>query len=278
MFAWFKKIWSDPVWSKVISVALIAIAGALAAKWHEPIQKTWHDHPVAAPEIAGAFALLVVAFGTVLWGTRMRVKAEIKVEIPDQHQHAPWIVIAVHNRSWKRARIVAIEFITKNHWDIPDPRCSGTTVPVAGVLGRDSVVLGISPELNSVARLGLGEWVEGRKSAEFKFRLTTQHSPDYPHGVFPFHLGVQLVCGSGNSHVCLKDVVTSLHGQRAVSELVVGGYGNPLVSWGKLRQNAYQALGVIKEGAYASRETVEALRSFTDLEAGKKASVGHQKA
>ncbi len=156
-------------------------------------------------------------------------------------------------------RIAAVKFQTKQHWDMPDPRREGVTVPIANSLPKTTPFIQVSIESGSIATRAVGITLPARGTTRIQFRLITDHSPSYGFGLFPVHLSVELVFSNKNSRLSLPDILVSLHGQRPISELVSSTLLDPFYDRGIVRSSANQALSVIEQGARSDTEIIAIL-------------------
>lgn len=256
MTEWLKRCWRDPVWGQVIAAGLIAvIAAALKALGGQLAGVFRRDAALIAS--GASVALLISAFASLVF--RIRLHTELNVAL-DDFPHAPWIDIAVGNLSWRKVRIAAVQFLTKQHWDLPDPRRDGVTVPVARALPKNTPYIQISMEAGSVATRAVGLTLPPRGTARIQFRLITDHSPGFGFGLFPVHMGVSLIVGRKNAQIPLPDILVSLHGGHPVTESVSTRIIDPFYDPGAARSGANQALSVIEPGARSHDRIIAILR------------------
>src|SRR5216684_4920057 len=144
-----KKLWSDPVWSKVISGAILAALLAVA--------KYAFNLSLLKLILAGAAFLLILA---ALWywtrlQKRWKLRAELEVSIDRDFSHVAIISLRVFNPGSKPVALAAVEFVTREHWDMPDPLRMGTTDLVVNYFARGTPYTTISDEKGSVATKAL---------------------------------------------------------------------------------------------------------------------------
>lgn len=100
-------IWHDPVWSAVIAGVVLA-AGAFVWRW---LHRKRNGKP------------------------NLEVKLTVKVD-PDSG-HVALVEIQMRNPSRRRpVSVAALEFITKEYWEMPDPFRTGYTAPLVDYLPR----------------------------------------------------------------------------------------------------------------------------------------------
>ena len=263
----FKRLWSDPVWSKVIAGAILAVSAALGGYSFREIIATLVQLIVHQQGLViSAFAsILLAAFiwrYTRLLAQKRILKAELKISIDETFPHAPSVHIDVHNYTRKPVFIAAVEFVTKEHWDMPDPCRRGETGPVVKFLPSGAAFVKISPQKDSVAQRAVGKTIESGRSLTISFRLTTDHAPEYGIGLFPFHLGVELVCGKSDHRLSLPDLIVSLHGHIPLS---MATYSEPVISVGlrpgDLQHYASAVLSKATDGVLCPPEILTILKA-----------------
>jgi hypothetical protein len=241
-----KTFWTDPVWSKVISAAFIAAAVALY-QWG----RVWL-----------AYAVLFVLFIAVIWywaSKRRRLQAKLRVSIDENFPHVAIVTIDVHNLRRRPAYVSAVEFVTREHWEMPDPLRRGYTSPVVKHLPEGSSFIRISTEKGSTSSKAIGETLGAGRSLEILFRLVTDNAPNYGFGIFPFHLSTSLVYGQGH-RLLLPDVVVSLHGSTTLASTTFSEPMPFVVKPGDRQNFANAALSKIGNGAICAPEILNALK------------------
>ncbi len=234
-----KKLWDDPVWSKVIAGVIagtVLAAGAALYRWG----RTWFTYGSR-------------------WARRWKLRAELSTFLDQTFLHVPWVSVRVRNPGHKPVIVSSVEFVTKEHWDMLDPLREGVTVPVENHLPPGTALVKISTDKGSLASKAIGESLEPRGSLTVSFRLVTDHAPAYGMGLFPFHLGVSLVYGKGE-RLPLPDLIVSLHGSITLSSITFAQPWLP-VKRGDLQSFANAALSRIAEGAICPPEIVNELKA-----------------
>jgi hypothetical protein len=139
--------------------------------------------------------------------------------------NAAVIELTIKNRGRRPEQIKRVEFTTNGQWDIPNDSIWANPEPVFDRLRGESYIK-VSNEVGSKANKAIGKALEPHKKLTVTFFLTTDHSPSPEVGVFPFHLGCELIYGA-DQRLRLPDIVVSLHGQAIKSyhqyEVAVGG-------------------------------------------------------
>jgi hypothetical protein len=254
------KVWRDPVWSKVIAAAIVSItvlAGTLCRQYMEAILPDSHLDILVG--FGSASQLLMLGALFYVFTVRLRVNMIITL---DHFQQAPILAITVRNLSWQATYLSAIEFLTKEQWDIPDVQRHGFVVPIIGHLQKSDVrtLINISSKKGSQISKTVAQSLGARASETIYVRLTTDHSPYYSFGLFLFLLGVDLVYGESARRLTLPDILVSLHGQIAMSETIVQGNLLPFVSLGQLQTLGNIALSKIDQGALCAPQLKDILR------------------
>ncbi len=249
-----KKLWSDPVWSKVISGAILAALLAVA--------KYAFNLSLLKLILAGAAFLLILA---ALWywtrlQKRWKLRAELEVSIDRDFSHVAIISLRVFNPGSKPVALAAVEFVTREHWDMPDPLRMGTTDLVVNYFARGTPYTTISDEKGSVATKALGATLEPRDSFRVSFRLVTDRAEGYGIGLFPFHLSAELLHGRPNNRLALPDFIVSLH---AFTNLSMTTFDKPIFPTFKpstIQRDANAVLSRVQQGALCAPEILAILK------------------
>jgi hypothetical protein len=234
-----KKLWNDPVFSKVL--AAVIVAGGIAA---------WHLG-------RGRFALILLLTAGLLFlasllSRKSRLRAGIDLEDDKRLDQVPWVKLHVANPGLRSVAIRTVEFVTKENWDMPDPFREGVTTPVGTLVPAGDSLIKISTEKGSAARGTIGKTLKPRDSLDVSFRLITDYAPHYGFGLFPFCLEVTLLYGK-SERLPLPNIVVSLHGNFLLSELRMPYDPIMLLAFnlkpGDIRSRANAVLSKIAEGA-----------------------------
>lgn len=259
-----KHFWRDPVWSQIIATAFIAFASVTLGFFRIQIADLLRRSTIARFAIVAGFPSVLIVFGCWYYAFHTRLLAELDVVL-DDFPHAPFVDLSIRNLSWKSVQISTIEFLTKRHWNMPDPLRHGFSVPVVTCLPKNTPFIKISPEIGSVSSRAVGIVVGARKNILTRFRLTTDHAPSYPFGIFPFHLGVEIVYGKQNLRMQLPNILVSLHGKSALGEVVMSESTLGEGQVGDCRNDANQALSTIQQGARSTQEIIKVLKNAAGM-------------
>jgi hypothetical protein len=263
--AMLKKLWHDPVWSKVIAGAILAASATLGTYLSIESGVTLVQSPVWRRVwlVSVPFAALLVG---AIWyyaqrrRRRAQLRAQLTVSVDKTFPHVPCINIGVHNPGRKPVIVSAVEFMTKQHWDMPDPRRTGVTAPVVNFLPAGSAFVKIAIEKGSVTSKAIAATLAPGQSLEVSFRLITDHAPAFGIGLFPYHLAVDLVLEDGSHRLHLPDLIVSLHGYTTLS--VADGQPMPfMMKPGDIQHYANAVLSKVAQGATCAPEILEILKS-----------------
>jgi hypothetical protein len=182
--------------------------------------------------------------------------------------NAALIELTIQNKGKRPEQIKRVEFTTKGQWDIPDYSIWPNPEPVFNRLKGENYIK-VSNELGSKANKAIGKTLEPRKILTVTFFLTTDHSPSPEVGVFPFHLGCELVYGA-DQRIRLPDIVVSLHGQAIKSFTQVTGHGaHPLAKPGEARARANEVLSRIDDSVECHFNLLPTLQMLAGVERSK---------
>ena len=223
-------IWRDPVWGAVIAGIILA-AGAFIWRW--------------------------------LFRSRTRklnLRVELRVKVDPDFGQVTLIDVQIQNPSMRKSVSVAsLEFVTKEHWEMPDPHRKGLTAPVVNFLPRNAEFIKISPKKGEVATKIIGEVIQPRTSFRKSFRLITDYAPYYGIGLFPYDLGVTLLTKDG-LRLVLTDIIVSLHGATTLSITEHSSFDPFIRKPGDNQSDANSVLTRIEQGALSPPEVLDALR------------------
>lgn len=244
-----KRIWNDPVSSQVIAAAILATAGAL---YH------WRRLRFSYALISAlVLALIGICVRILVLKWRLRVKLTVSVE--DSFPHVARLGVYIRNPGHRLVAINALEFVTKEHWDMPDPLREGYTVPVVNYLPPSLALIRISAEKEARASRAFGRILKPGDSFEDSFRLVTNHAPNYGIGLFPFYLGVTLMYGE-RKRLKLPDLIVSLHGSTTLTMTTHSREIPFMVEPGDRQTFANAVLSKIAEGAMCAPEILDILQ------------------
>ena len=170
-----------------------------------------------------------------------KITADLEVEQADD-MHVARIRLKIHNHGLTPEPITRLEFLTKGHWDIASPSVHTTNLPVLPRLGKASFVV-ISPTIDSRSIRAIAVALQPGVDYSTEFFLVTNNVPASAHGIFPFHLGCELIHGLNDTRLPLPDLIVSLHGQFAAAQSVYDSIVDPLHVPGQPQSFANEALG-----------------------------------
>lgn len=251
-----KRLWNDPVWSKVISAAIIAAAGGMG--------KYIFDLSGWLVVWIGCLLFLILMLGWYSKGRlkrRWKLRAEMNVSIDPTFPHVAVITIHLNNPGHKSVHVASVEFITKEHWDMPDPLRTGYPAPVINFLPAGTVFIKISADKDSVASKALSKTIKPKQASSTTFRLVTDHAVGSGMGLFPFHLGVELISEQGKGRISMPDLIVSLSGLTVLSSTTYEKEPVlPIITSGDVQHTANAVLSRIAQGVLCAPEILEVLK------------------
>src|SRR5262245_1603572 len=137
MFQTIKEIWKDPVWSKVISAGIIGTLVLVGGFLHARLGSLVPQSLIARIAIGAIAAALIIILFALSYFSRRPLKATMYL-YEAGFSHAPVICLEIRNSAWKPIWISAVEFVTKEQWDMPDPMREGVGAPIESRLPPNS--------------------------------------------------------------------------------------------------------------------------------------------
>ena len=206
---WLKKILGD-VPSRIVAGLLIGLITWLAGQAVAPASIEWLT-PELAAELLGVLALMLAFTSVSNWWKRRPLRAGVDLELDGTFYHAPVVVVSVQNLRSRKTFLRRVELVNKEQWDIPDPYCEAFPSPVVAHLPDFPPRVSIGATKGSATSHAINTVVGRGESLEVRFRLITDHAPNFGVGIFAFHVGMTLVYGDPEERLPLRDIVVSLH-------------------------------------------------------------------
>jgi hypothetical protein len=196
----------------------------------------------------------------VLQSARPTLNAQLTIT-QREDIHVALVRLDAHNNGSTGEWLTRLEFVTKGHWDIQNYNEHTSTETVVKHLGSTPFIT-ISPELNSRANKAIGLMLEPNRDFSMEFFLVTDHSPGTGSGIFPFHLGCDVIYGERNTRLPLPDLIVSLHGQIILSSTQWEQRDfHPLQVPGQAQSFANQALSRVERGVILPANLEAALKT-----------------